>query len=56
MTPLDFQLFRIEANQLEDRTINRMWLVRHLEIIRQLTTDDLKIIKVTILINQMDYW
>ena len=31
---------------MEDRTIERMWLVRHLELTRQLTIDDLKCVKV----------
>lgn len=36
---------RIEGNQIEDRSINKMWLVRHLELIRQLMIDDLKVVK-----------
>ena len=37
---------RIEGNQLEDRTTNKMWLVRHLEITRQLVLEDLRVVKV----------
>ncbi|KAK6167587.1 hypothetical protein SNE40_021578 [Patella caerulea] len=36
---------RIEGSQLEDRESNKMWLVRHLEITRQLMVDDLKVVK-----------
>lgn len=39
-------LFRIEGNQFEDRSINKMWLVRHLEVTRQLMLEDLKVVKV----------
>ncbi|XP_074656333.1 exocyst complex component 3-like [Tubulanus polymorphus] len=35
---------RIEGCQADDRTIDKMWLVRHLEIIRQLVLEDLKIV------------
>ncbi|XP_038051319.1 exocyst complex component 3-like [Patiria miniata] len=38
-------LVRIEGSQLEDRTIDKMWLVRHLELIRQNMVGDLKVIK-----------
>lgn len=43
----DAVVTRIEGNQLEERGENRMWLVRHLEIIRQLTTEDLRVIKLS---------
>ncbi|KAK7487302.1 hypothetical protein BaRGS_00021391 [Batillaria attramentaria] len=36
---------RIEGSQLESRDENKMWLVRHLEITRQLMIDDLKVVK-----------
>ncbi|XP_041361118.1 exocyst complex component 3-like [Gigantopelta aegis] len=36
---------RMEGTQLEDRTSNKMWLVRHLEILRQLMIEDLKVVK-----------
>ncbi|XP_013418387.1 exocyst complex component 3 [Lingula anatina] len=36
---------RIEGSQLEDRTLEKMWLVRHLEITRQLTIEDLRVVK-----------
>ncbi|XP_067934820.1 exocyst complex component 3-like [Watersipora subatra] len=36
---------RLEGCQLEERDQHRMWLVRHLEIIRRLTIDDLKLVK-----------
>ncbi|ESO86075.1 hypothetical protein LOTGIDRAFT_235649 [Lottia gigantea] len=36
---------RIEGSQLEDRQTNNMWLVRHLELTRQLMIDDLKVVK-----------
>ncbi|XP_022101502.1 exocyst complex component 3-like isoform X3 [Acanthaster planci] len=38
-------LVRIEGTQLEDRTIDKMWLVRHLELIRQNMVGDLKVVK-----------
>ena len=41
-----FDLFRLEGCQLEERDENRLWLVRHLEVIRRSTIDDLKVIKV----------
>ncbi|TRY62619.1 hypothetical protein TCAL_00416 [Tigriopus californicus] len=34
---------RIEGNQLETKTENKMWLVRHLELIRMITVEDLRI-------------
>lgn len=36
---------RIEGNQIEERADNKMWLVRHLEIIRQLAVEDLRVVK-----------
>eukprot|EP00096_Caligus_rogercresseyi_P011855 TRINITY_DN480_c0_g1_i1.p1 TRINITY_DN480_c0_g1~~TRINITY_DN480_c0_g1_i1.p1 ORF type:complete len:718 (-),score=192.62 TRINITY_DN480_c0_g1_i1:66-2219(-) len=36
---------RIEGNQLEIRCENKMWLVRHLEVIRMITCEDLRIVK-----------
>ncbi len=36
---------RIEGNQLEARDENKMWLVRHLELIRMITLEDLRIAK-----------
>ncbi|XP_071855602.1 exocyst complex component 3-like [Apostichopus japonicus] len=36
---------RIEGSQIEDRREERMWLVRHLELIRQNVFNDLKIVK-----------
>jgi len=36
----------IEANQMEDRAMNKMWLVRHLEVTRQLVLEDLRVVKV----------
>jgi len=39
-------LHRIEANQMEDRAMNKMWLVRHLEVTRQLVLEDLRVVKV----------
>ena len=36
---------RIEGNLMEDRTNNKMWLVRHLEIMRQVVLEDLKVVK-----------
>ena len=40
--------YRIEGNQMEDRSSNKMWLVRHLEVTRQIMLEDLKVAKVTI--------
>ncbi|XP_060076179.1 exocyst complex component 3-like [Ylistrum balloti] len=37
--------YKIEGNQMEDRDTNKMWLVRHLEITRQLMIDDLRVVK-----------
>jgi len=31
---------------MEDRTMNKMWLVRHLEVTRQLVLEDLRVVKV----------
>ena len=36
---------KMEGNQLEDREENKMWLVRHLEVIRMRMLEDLKIAK-----------
>lgn len=36
---------RIEGNQMEDRSSNKMWLVRHLEVTRQIMLEDLKVAK-----------
>ncbi len=36
---------RIEGNQLDSREDNKMWLVRHLELIRMITMEDLRIAK-----------
>lgn len=36
---------KIEGNLMEDRANNKMWLVRHLEIMRQTVLEDLKVIK-----------
>uniref|UniRef100_A0A2R5LDR3 Putative exocyst complex subunit sec6 n=1 Tax=Ornithodoros turicata TaxID=34597 RepID=A0A2R5LDR3_9ACAR len=36
---------RIEGNQFEERHDNKMWLVRHLEVTRQIIVDDLKTVK-----------
>ncbi|XP_054712236.1 exocyst complex component 3-like [Uloborus diversus] len=36
---------RIEGNQFEDRSGNKMWLVTHLEITRQIVVEDLRVVK-----------
>lgn len=36
---------RIEGNQMEDRDTHKMWLVRHLEVTRQIMMEDLKVAK-----------
>lgn len=36
---------RIEGNQTEERGDNKMWLVRHLEVTRQIVLDDLRTVK-----------
>jgi exocyst complex component 3 len=36
---------RIEGNQLDTREDNKMWLVRHLELVRMITLEDLRIAK-----------
>ena len=36
---------KMEGNQLEDRDDNKMWLVRHLEVIRMVMLEDLRIAK-----------
>lgn len=38
-------LERIEGNQFEDRSGNKMWLVTHLEVTRQIVVDDLRVVK-----------
>ena len=38
---------RIEGNQMEDRSMNKMWLVRHLEVTRQLVLEDLRVARVS---------
>jgi exocyst complex component 3 len=43
---------RIEGNQLEDRQSNKMWLVRHLELTRQLMIEDLRVVKVWDILTQ----
>jgi len=45
-------LCSIEANQMEDREMNKMWLVRHLEVTRQLVLEDLRVVKV----RHWPYW
>ena len=37
---------RVEGCQMEDRSVTKMWLVRHLEVIRQLVMEDLRVVKV----------
>ncbi|WAR16407.1 EXOC3-like protein [Mya arenaria] len=36
---------KIEGNQMEDRSGNKMWLVRHLEVTRQIMLEDLRVAK-----------
>ncbi|KAI1720371.1 exocyst complex component sec6 domain-containing protein [Ditylenchus destructor] len=36
---------RVEGNQFEDRTSNRQWLARYLEVCRRTVVEDLKIVK-----------
>jgi exocyst complex component 3 len=43
---------RIEGNQLEDRLSNKMWLVRHLELTRQLMIEDLRVVMVWDILTQ----
>ncbi|XP_042907612.1 exocyst complex component 3 isoform X2 [Parasteatoda tepidariorum] len=38
-------LERIEGNQFEDRSGNKMWLVTHLEVTRQMFVEDLRVVK-----------
>ncbi|XP_035224914.1 exocyst complex component 3-like [Stegodyphus dumicola] len=38
-------LERIEGNQFEDRSGNKMWLVTHLEVTRQIVVEDLRVVK-----------
>ena len=37
--------FRVESDVYEEREENKMWLVRHLEILRQTVVDDLLVAK-----------
>jgi exocyst complex component 3 len=36
---------RVEGSQFEDRTTNKQWLARYLEVCRTIVVDDLKIVK-----------
>ncbi|KAH7696380.1 Proable exocyst complex component Sec6, partial [Aphelenchoides avenae] len=36
---------RVEGNQLEDRTTNKQWLARYLEVCRRVIVEDLKVVK-----------
>lgn len=36
---------KLEASQLEERAENKMWLVRYLEVMRQLILQDLLVVK-----------
>uniref|UniRef100_A0A915EHY8 Exocyst complex component 3 n=1 Tax=Ditylenchus dipsaci TaxID=166011 RepID=A0A915EHY8_9BILA len=36
---------RVEGNQFEDRTTNRQWLARYLEVCRRTVVEDLKVVK-----------
>ncbi|CAL4060509.1 unnamed protein product, partial [Meganyctiphanes norvegica] len=36
---------RIEGNQFEDREMGKNWLIKHLEVIRLLTLEDMKVIR-----------
>ena len=36
---------RIEGNQFEERSDNKMWLVRHCEVVRMLIIEDLRVVK-----------
>ncbi|XP_072175892.1 exocyst complex component 3-like [Diadema setosum] len=36
---------KVEGSQMEDRIMERMWLVRHLELIRQYMVEDLRVVK-----------
>lgn len=38
-------LTRIEGSKLEERSDNKLWLVRDLEIARQFILDDLRVVK-----------
>ena len=38
--------YRVEGCQMEDRTTDKMWLVKHLEVIRQSVVEDMKVVKV----------
>ncbi|KAK0428448.1 hypothetical protein QR680_010811 [Steinernema hermaphroditum] len=39
---------RVEGNQLEDRTINKSWLARYLEVCRRVIVEDLKVAKLAV--------
>ena len=41
-----FVYCRVEGSQMEDRTTDKMWLVKHLEVIRQSVVEDMKVVKV----------
>ena len=41
---------RVEGSQMADRTIDKMWLVKHLEIIRQSVVEDMKVVKVSVVL------
>lgn len=49
-------LSRIEGNQFEDRSGNKMWLVTHLEVTRQIVVDDLRVVKVRILYSKTEFY
>ena len=34
---------------MEDRTTGKMWLVKHLEVIRQSVVEDMKVVKVRVM-------
>ena len=36
---------RIEGNQFEERSDNKLWLVRHLEVTRKIFLEDLRVVK-----------
>uniref|UniRef100_A0A8R1ERK2 Uncharacterized protein n=2 Tax=Caenorhabditis japonica TaxID=281687 RepID=A0A8R1ERK2_CAEJA len=38
-------VFRVEGNQLEDRSLNKAWLARYLEVCRNVIMDDLLLAK-----------
>lgn len=43
-----WEIDRIEGTQMGDRTTDKMWLVRHLEVTRQLVLEDLRVVKVSL--------